>query len=565
MQMKKKNTGKKVYIVFVAILSIIVMIIGLAATKNIGRTADDVNKEDALNRLAKMVKEINPTEANPVKAIVSSTDKANVYRELPDINSREVVVNPTTSNYIEIYSSPEKAGTGTDGWLSEVAESFNRDGGVNVNGVQYTVQLRNVSSGEAVDYISSKKAVPDAFTPSSSMWKAMLDADGAQTSVISESMVSNQAGLCVANDIYQSLESQKGKVDVKTIIDATAEGEIATGYTNPFSSSAGLNLLVCILNEYGNGDIFSNSAKSGFNKFQSNVPFVALTTVQMRDSADKGTFGAFVCEYQTYINDKRLSKEYTFVPYGYDHDNPLVATTNDPAKIEALKAFSDYCKTENSQKLATTYGFNQQANYKCPYDKVSGQELREAQTFYKENKNARPVVCVFVTDVSGSMLGEPINALQSSLINAMQYINKDNYIGLVSYNDRVEINLPIKEFDDEQQSYFKGAVQSLRPTGGTATFDGVCVALDMIEKQMEQTPDATPIIFVLSDGATNTGYRLDDVQGVVKGLKVPIYTIGYNADIDALKKISDINEGACINADTDDIMYQVKMLFNSSL
>ena len=134
--MKKKNTGKKVYIVFVAILSIIVMIIGLAATKNIGRTADDVNKEDALNRLAKMVKEINPTEANPVKAIVSSTDKANVYRELPDINSREVVVNPTTSNYIEIYSSPEKAGKGTDGWLSEVAESFNREGGVTVNGVQ---------------------------------------------------------------------------------------------------------------------------------------------------------------------------------------------------------------------------------------------------------------------------------------------------------------------------------------------------------------------------------------------------------------------------------------------
>ena len=91
-------------------------------------------------------------------------------------------------------------------------------------------------------------------------------------------------------------------------------------------------------------------------------------------------------------------------------------------------------------------------------------------------------------------------------------------------------------------------------------FDFQCV-----EKQLEITPDATPVIIVLSDGATNTGYRLDDVEPVIKGLKIPIYTIGYNANIDALQEISNINEGACINADTDDIMYQVKMLFNSSL
>lgn len=563
--MKKSNTGKKVYVVFVAIISLIVMIIGLAATKNIGRSENDVSKEQSLTKLAKMVERIEPKEGQPVKAIVSSTDKANVLRELPDINSQEVVVSPKTNNYVEIYASPEKAGKDRDGWLTETAEKFNNSGGVTVNGVQYNVLIRNVSSGQSVDYISSGKAVPDAFTPSSDLWKSMLDADGVKSTIISESMVSNEAGLCVANDVYNSLKSQYGAVDIKTLIDATSEGKITIGYTNPFSSSAGLNLLVSILYEYGNGDIFSNAAKEGFNKFQQNVPYVALTTVQMRDSADKGTFDAFVTEYQTYINDDRMSKDYTFVPYGYIHNNPLVATTDDANKLEVLKAFNDYCSSDESKKIATDYGFNHESSYKCDYKKLSGDNLREAQTFYKENKNDKPVVCVFVTDVSGSMLGAPIAALQSSLINAMQYINKSNYIGVVSYSDDVNILLPIKEFDDEQQSYFKGAVQSLRPSGGTATFDGVCVALDMVEKQLEKTPDASPVIFVLSDGATNTGYSLEDVKGVIKGLKVPIYTIGYNADIDALREISDINEGACINADTDDIMYQVKMLFNSSL
>ncbi len=563
--MKKSNAGKKLYIVLVAIVTIVVMIIGLIATRNIGRSGSEIDREKALNQLEKMVREINPSVKQPPKAMVTASDKANVARELPDIESCEVVVEPSTPNYVEIYSSPEKAGKDKDAFLTKLGEEFNRYGGVNVGGVQYSVKIRNVSSGIAVDYISSKKAVPDAFTPSSSMWKLMLDSDGVNSSVISESMVSNQAGVCVANDVYKNLESAHGKVDIKTIIDATASGEIATGYTNPFSSSAGLNLLITILNEYGNSDISSDAAKEGFGKFQNNVPYVALTTVQMRESAEKGTFDAFVSEYQTYINDDKLSRKYTFVPYGYLHDNPLISVTSDSNKNEVLKAFSDYCSSDDAKKLAKEYGFGGDGNYKSNYGTLTGEQLREAQTFYKENKNANPVICVFVTDVSGSMMGAPLNALQSSLINAMQYINSDNYVGIVSYADNVDIELPIRQFDSDQQSYFKGAVQNLRASGGTATYDGVCVALDMIEKQLEVTPDATPIIFVLSDGETNSGYKLKDVSTLVKSLKVPIYTIGYNANIDALKEISDINEAACINADTDDIMYQVKMLFNSSL
>ena len=48
-------------------------------------------------------------------------------------------------------------------------------------------------------------------------------------------------------------------------------------------------------------------------------------------------------------------------------------------------------------------------------------------------------------------------------------------------------------------------------------------------------------------------------------LNIPIYTIGYNADIPALESISSINEAANINADSDDVIYKLKNLFNSSL
>jgi Ca-activated chloride channel family protein len=38
---------------------------------------------------------------------------------------------------------------------------------------------------------------------------------------------------------------------------------------------------------------------------------------------------------------------------------------------------------------------------------------------------------LFVVDTSGSMRGEPLNALKTTMINTIQYINDDNYIGIL--------------------------------------------------------------------------------------------------------------------------------------
>ena len=147
------------------------------------------------------------------------------------------------------------------------------------------------------------------------------------------------------------------------------------------------------------------------------------------------------------------------------------------------------------------------------------------------------------TDVSGSMDGEPLTALQDSLVNSMKYINTENYIGLVSYADDVTIELPIGQFDLEQQTYFKGTVENLYASGGTATFDAICVALNMIHEKMKEYPDAKPMLFVLSDGETNAGYNLNDIRDVLGGLRIPVYTIGYNADLEALQ--SKIGRASC--------------------
>ena len=72
-------------------------------------------------------------------------------------------------------------------------------------------------------------------------------------------------------------------------------------------------------------------------------------------------------------------------------------------------------------------------------------------------------------------------------------------------------------------------------------------------------------MFVLSDGETNIGNSLGDIRDIVEGLEVPCYTIGYNANLDALAELSAINEAASINADSDDVIYNLKSLFNAQM
>lgn len=559
-------TGRIVAIIGIALAAGIIFA-GFRLTQNIGKSEKVIDTETATKTLEKMVGRIEPQEMDLVKSPIEYSDDETEAAELPDIDTCKVVVDETTPTYVEIWSSGEKVGDGTDGWLKEMAEQFNAEGHT-LNGVPVSVRMRKVASGQAVDYIATGKAVPDGYTPSNMLWVSTLNARGVATDTIQERMCGNVAGTLFDKKHYDAIMSKYGTVDLKAVTEAVAAGELAMGYTNPFTSATGLNFLVSTLVRYDNGNPLSDEAVQGFQGFQANVPFVSMTTQQMSNAAERNSLDGFVTEYQVYQNDSLLKGNYTFSPFGYRHDNPLVAISGITADHKAiLEMFADYCMTDEAQAKATEYGFNGMDEYKPEgMPDLDGKTILSALDVYKANKdNGSPVMAVFVADISGSMEGAPMQALQNSLVSSMKYINKGNYIGLVSYNDDVYINVPVAEFDMNQQTYFKGAVETLTAGGGTATFDGIVVAADMIQKAMVDVPNAKPIIFVLSDGETNSGYTLNDIRDPLKSLKIPVYTIGYNANIDALKEISAINEAASIDASTDDVTYQLKTLFNANM
>lgn len=551
-------------VIFIVVLVIVSSISKLSGGLGKNHELEAYNSKTLNDKIDYLSKSIKVDTNTPRKASVELAAPS-LYDELPEIEKYPLVVEGTGDINIEIFASPEKSGKDKDGWITDVAEKFNKQG-YTLDGKTMSVSIRNVASGQGADYIISGKYEPDAFTPSSQLWGNLINAQGGDVTVESDRLVGNVAGILVSKSTKEKLISKYGKADMPAVLKAVVNNEMIMGYTNPLASSTGLNFLLSTLYYYDSGNLLSDKAKEGFTSFQNNIPFVAYTTMQMRESAASGKMDGMVMEYQTYINDAELSK-YEFIPFGIRHDNPLYEVgTLSADKKAVLDEFSKYCLNEESQALAADYGFNGLDSYKGEAYDTSGSTVLQAQQLWKENKDGgKDIIAVFVADTSGSMDGDPINQLQKSLINGAQYINDNNYIGLVSYSSDVTIELPIAKFDLNQRAYFQGAVEDMQANGGTATYDGITVAVQMLKKAAESHPNAKLMLFLLSDGETNEGHSLNYVEPIIKESGIPVYTIGYNADIDALQTISNINEASSINADSDDVIYKIKSLFNAQM
>ena len=564
--MNKKNRGKViVLLVVMGILMFGCVYGGITLSKNWGKSKDVISRERAEDKLNDIYDDIDVNIIEPRKEPID-IGVYDVKDTLPDIDKYPTQVDNTTQTYIEIFSSGEKTGTGNDSWLIDVANDFNSSG-IKVNGKTVSVRIRQVSSGLGMDYIISEKYIPDAYNPSNELWGEMIKAKGMNIELYDERMVGNVAGVLISKNKYADLIDTYGSINLKNITDLIAEGEIAMGYTNPFQSATGLNFLVSTLVTFDSNNPLSEKAIEGFEAFQSNIPLVAHTTLQMKSSAESGMLDGFIMEYQTYINSPELKAEYIFTPFGFRHDSPLYGVGNlSEEKKEILKRFIEFYKQDKYSELASKYGFNNLNDYKCEISDLSGDTIIQAQKLWKENKNVnKPIVAVFVADVSGSMEGQPLNELKKSLLNGAQYIGEESYIGIVTYSNDVNINLPIGKFDITQRSLFTGAVKDMQPGGGTATFDGIIVAIKMLLEEKAKNPDIKPMLFVLSDGETNQGNSLEDVREILESIEIPVHTIGYNANIKALESISNINEATNINADSEDVIYKLGNLFNAEM
>ena len=268
-------------------------------------------------------------------------------------------------------------------------------------------------------------------------------------------------------------------------------------------------------------------------------------------------------EWQTYSNTESLQSGYQFIPFGARHDNPLYSVGDVSAtQAEALGR-------SPVRRAARVPGAGGRVRVRSsPHEPTvevpSGATLIEVQSVWKDKKDGgRPVATVFVVDVSGSMEGERIQAVQTAMLSAREFIKPETQVGVVEFNDIASKRLDIATFDLNQQGRYAAIAEDLSPSGGTAMYDGIVLGLKMLEDQRALDPDLKTILVVLSDGQTTDGLTYDDVDQVIEGLRIPIYTVGFEADLDELARVSSLVEAASIDASADDVEFKIAALFNA--
>ncbi|MDO4804247.1 MAG: VWA domain-containing protein [Lachnospiraceae bacterium] len=557
----------------VALAAVLLVGCGSSGGGSKGNGKDDVvsvkndyalSYDDAVEEVRTLADAVKPATLTP-QLDLDAEDLAS-DAALADIDTFEMPVKGDGDINIEIAAATELSSSAPDDWLNIVAQNFNKSGQT-VNDKRVSVSIRKMASGEVLTYMVDGGYRPQAFIPSNFAWGKMLDASGINTIEICKRIAGNTAGILMSDEIYDTYTEKYGDVTVSGVLEAAIAGDLVFAYTNPYTSSTGLNILTAMLYAFDSDNPLSQMATQKLIEYQQNAPTAAYTTGVLRNSAKKGIIDAMVMEEQAYINTPEL-KSYVYAPAGIRHDHPVYTFDYvSDEEQEAARAFADYCLTDENQKLAADRGFNRHEDYEGQDTGLDGAGYLAAQDVWKTNKNGgRPIIAVFVTDISGSMNGLPLNTLKESLIASAKYIGSDNYVGLVSYSDDVFINLPIDKFGNKQRAYFSGAVKGLNANGSTATYDATVVGLKMLLDKAEEVPDASMMLFVLSDGEQNAGYKFARIKPIVAGLQIPVYCIGYNmSETEELKELSEINEATLINADSDDIVNQLRNLFNVNM
>jgi len=142
------------------------------------------------------------------------------------------------------------------------------------------------------------------------------------------------------------------------------------------------------------------------------------------------------------------------------------------------------------------------------------------------------VVYQIVLDRSGSMSGSRIANAKLAAANLVTLAEIDNsQVGIVIFDDDVDVLEPITPIDSEAtKERLRQSIAGIYDSGSTAIGDAANVALQGLNA-LGTTKD-TKVVFLLSDGQSNSGVNPLSVIPDYQNAQVPIYAFVYGAGAD---------------------------------
>jgi len=143
---------------------------------------------------------------------------------------------------------------------------------------------------------------------------------------------------------------------------------------------------------------------------------------------------------------------------------------------------------------------------------------------------------ILVVDKSGSMSGQTIEAVKMGALNFIQQVNKQDEIGLITFNNGVDIVATIST----SRSSIRNGIEGIQVSGGTHLFDAIATGI----KQLIGS-SGKKILIYLTDGKDNgSNFSSQNLESMCVGENILVYGIGVgDVDVKSLKRISEATDG----------------------
>lgn len=390
-------------------------------------------------------------------------------------------------------------------------------------------------------------------------------------------------GLQKTGDLFTALVTAKTHRDLDA---ASSPQAIHYVHTAPTRSNSGLQTLVSQFasvsgkapRDLSAADVTANQAK--VQQIQQKITRYGVSTSSLSKAmVQNGLFWASIGSvYESSViaaNSHRQAGQSKYVavyPKGTFTSSMRGILPTAPwisaAEKEAATQILDYLQTDEIQKIATNlglrpgtpgvqlgdkftaqYGVDPQARYDSfqpPQPQVVDAMLKAWETEAK-----KPSLVVVVIDSSGSMAGDKLPAVQSTLQTYLQSLGQKDKIALIDFDSQIKAPVLV---DGTAEGRDRGIefISSLRANGGTKLYDATLAARNWLKQNLR--PDAINAVLVLTDGAdagskTSLSQLEQELEksGFASDERIALFTIGYgregefNADI--LEKIASLNGG----------------------
>jgi Uncharacterized protein containing a von Willebrand factor type A (vWA) domain len=152
-----------------------------------------------------------------------------------------------------------------------------------------------------------------------------------------------------------------------------------------------------------------------------------------------------------------------------------------------------------------------------------------------DSKKRVPINLAIVIDKSGSMSGERIEKAREAAIFAVNMLNEDDTLSIVTYDSEARVIVPATKVKNRRR-VIQLINENVFAGGGTALFAGLSKGIKQVENQL--TKDKVNRIILLSDGQANIGPssvdELSQLAIIAAKKNIAITTLGIGSDYNEL-------------------------------